>query len=286
MTGILSIGTSLPSFRHAQTEILNFMQQVYALDSVEARKLKFLYQQSGIRQRYSCIPDYSKPMREWKFYPPEESLEPFPNRPGGSAGISHLITVSCTGMSAPGLDLQVMEMMELPRHLHRTSINFMGCYAALHALKIADSICRADPSALVLIVCTELCTLHFQKIPTPDNLAASLLFGDGSAALLVGSEMQGKSLASIQGFYAEVVPKGKRDMSWELSSSGFLMTLSGYIPELISTDFKPLLERAMQEYKRNLTEVQHWCVHPGGKRILLAVQKSLELDENKLEASE
>lgn len=311
MTAILSIGTSLPAFRHAQTEILNFMQRVYALDATEARKLKYLYHQSGIQQRYSCIPDYSKYMREWKFYPAEESLEPFPNlelrmswyqkhaaslsvdairdclqhRPGGSTGITHLITVSCTGMSAPGLDLQVMEMMELPRQLHRTSINFMGCYAALHALKMADSICRADPSAQVLIVCTELCTLHFQKIPTPDNLAASLLFGDGSAAVLVGSEKQGKALASIRGFYAEVVPKGKRDMSWELSSSGFLMTLSGYIPELISTDFKPLLERAMQAYKAKLTEVQHWCIHPGGKRILQAVQKSLELEESKLEAS-
>lgn len=311
MTAILSIGTSLPSFRHTQTEILNFMQRVYALDAVDARKLKFLYQQSGIQQRYSCIPDYSKSMREWKFYPAEESLEPFPNlelrmawyqkhaaslsvdairdclqnKPGGSTGISHLITVSCTGMSAPGLDLQVMEMMELPRQLHRTSINFMGCYAALHAMKMADSICRAEPSSLVLIVCTELCTLHFQKAPTPDNLAASLLFGDGSAAILLGSESQGKSLASIRGFYAEVVPKGKRDMSWELSSSGFLMTLSGYIPELISTDFRPLLERAMLSYKMDIDEIKNWCIHPGGKRILQAVQKSLQLEEGKLDAA-
>lgn len=311
MTDILSIGTALPSFRHSQSDILAFMQRVYALDAVESRKLRFLYQQSDIHYRYSFIPDYSKPMREWKFYPAVESLEPFPNlelrmswyqkhaaslsvdairdclqhHPGGTARITHLITVSCTGMSAPGLDLQVMEMMELPRNLHRTSINFMGCYAALHALKQADSICRADPEAQVLIVCTELCTLHFQKVPTPDNLAASLLFGDGSAAVLVGGSNQGRSLASIRGFYAEVVPKGKRDMSWELSSSGFLMTLSGYIPELIATDFRPLLERAMQSYNRELNSISNWCIHPGGKRILQAVQKSLQLEEGALDAA-
>lgn len=312
MTDILAIGTALPTYRHAQKDILTFMQRVYALDATEERKLRFLYKHSGIAYRYSFIPDYSKPMREWKFYPPEESLEPFPNlefrmswfqkyaaalsvdairdcfqhygpeRPA----ITHLITVSCTGMSAPGLDLQVMEMMELPRQLHRSSINFMGCYAALHALKQADSICKADPTAKVLMVCTELCTLHFQKVPTADNITASLLFGDGAAAVLLGAGSTSKKIASLRGFYAEVVPKGKRDMSWELSSTGFLMTLSGYIPELISTDFKPLLERAMQHYQLGLHQIDSWCIHPGGKRILEAVQQSLQLEEQALESAE
>lgn len=312
MTDILAIGTALPTYRHAQTDILTFMQRVYALDAVEERKLRFLYHQSGIDYRYSFIPDYSKPKREWRFYPPEESLEPFPslelrmswfqkyaaalsvdairdclqNYGKERPEITHLITVSCTGMSAPGLDLQVMEMMELPRQLHRSAINFMGCYAALHALKQADSICKADPSATVLIVCTELCTLHFQKVPTADNLTASLLFGDGAAAVLVGTGSKEKPIATLNGFYAEVVPKGKRDMSWELSSTGFLMTLSGYIPELISTDFRPLLERAMKQYKLDISQIDSWCIHPGGKRILEAVKKSLNLNEDALESAE
>ncbi len=310
MTSILSIGTALPPFRHAQTDILNFMQRVYALNPVEARKLKFLYSQSAISHRYSYIPDYSKPVREWKFYPPSESLEPFPSlelrmnwfqkyaaslsvdairnclrEKEELSRITHLITVSCTGMSAPGLDLQVMEMMELPRQLQRTSINFMGCYAAVHALKLADSICTASPDARVLIVCTELCTLHFQKMPTPDNLAASLLFGDGAAAVVVAGKDGGAGLARISGFYSEVVPKGRRDMSWELSSTGFLMTLSGYIPELIATDFKPLMERALRHYSVDRNQIQSWCIHPGGKRILQAVEKSLELKEDELAAS-
>jgi predicted naringenin-chalcone synthase len=142
--------------------------------------------------------------------------------------ITHLITVSCTGMSAPGLDLQVMELMELNRNIFRTSINFMGCYAAIHALKIADAFCKVDKTAKVMIVCTELCTLHFQRETTMDNIASSLLFGDGSSAVLVTSDEADGDGLYIDRFYSEIIPKGKRDMAWELSSSGFLMTLSGY----------------------------------------------------------
>jgi predicted naringenin-chalcone synthase len=309
LTKILSIGTATPAYRHRQQDILQFMQRVYALDYTGERKLRFLYQQSGIDSRYSVLPDYSAPITEWKFYTATESLEPFPSlelrmswyqkyaaslsvdairkclaaAKQNPQGITHLITVSCTGMSAPGLDLQVMELMELPRSLNRTSINFMGCYAALHGLKQADAICRSAPGAKVLVVCTELCTLHFQKSATADNIASSLLFGDGSAAVLLSNDEQQKGHA-IRGFYSEVIPKGKKDMAWELSSSGFQMTLSGYIPELIATDFSPLVSRAISCFGLQINDISQWCIHPGGKRILQAVEKSLALPGNALAA--
>lgn len=239
------------------------MQLVYAADEAEKRKLRFLYQHSGIEQRYSVIADYSKRADEWKFYPQTENLEPFPsleermivyskqspvlsvdairnclNHQHDPKKITHLITVSCTGMSAPGLDLQVMGLMDLEKNIFRTSVNFMGCYAAIHAMKIADAICRSDEHAQVLIVCTELCTIHFQREATPDNIMSSLLFGDGSAAVLICSDQYNGEGLHVDSFYSEVIPKGKRDMAWELSSSGFLMTLSGYIPDLIEEDFE------------------------------------------------
>src|SRR5687767_15098630 len=175
------------------------MQTIFCGTEADMRKLRFLYQQSGIRNRYSVLPDYSRPVHEWKFYPQSENLEPFPNLEhrmalynkyapqlsvdtirncldiaGHDTRITHLITVSCTGMSAPGLDLQVLELMDLDKNIFRTSVNFMGCYAAIHALKIADAFCTADPTAKVMIVCTELCTLHFQREATMDNIASSL----------------------------------------------------------------------------------------------------------------
>jgi predicted naringenin-chalcone synthase len=136
-----------------------------------------------------------------------------------------------------------------------------------------------------LIVCTELCTLHFQREGTMDNIASSLLFGDGSAAALVTSDDSPLKGLVIDNFYSEIIPKGRRDMAWELSSSGFLMTLSGYIPELIQEDFEAIVSRAMAREKQAVSDVTHWCIHPGGKRILEAIQKCLSLDQEQLSCS-
>ena len=310
MSKIASISTALPAYRHEQTEILSFMQKVYALNEVDKRKLRFLYHQSGIGSRYSVIPDYSLNPGEWAFYPPTENLDPFPNlelrmkwyektAPALSIEaiekcieqkikkeeITHLITVSCTGMSAPGLDLQIMESMELPVNIFRTSINFMGCYAAIHGLKLADAFCKSDKNAKVLVVCTELCTLHFQKENTLDNLASSLLFGDGSAAMLVVHDENDLPGLKIKNFYSEVAFGGKDHMSWQLSSKGFLMTLSGYVPELIEQDFDQLLTKALRNGDIKKEDISHWCIHPGGKRILSSISKSAGIEEEKLATS-
>ena len=310
MSKIVSIGTAVPAFRHEQASILQFMQRVYAFNEADKRKLKFLYHQSSIDTRYSVIPDYSRPLPEWKFYPHAENLEPFPsleqrmiyfqryaaplsvdairNCLDGrirDKDITHLITVSCTGMSAPGLDLQVMELLDLPKNMYRTSVNFMGCYAAIHALKMADAICNSDSSSKVLIVCTELCTLHFQREATIDNIASSLLFGDGSAALLVTPDEHKSRGLRLNHFYGEVIPKGKKDMAWELSSTGFLMTLSGYIPDLIEEDFEQLVQRSLQNSDISLDQITDWCVHPGGKKILESIHKSLKFRNGELKHS-
>jgi predicted naringenin-chalcone synthase len=310
LSKIKSIGTAVPQFKHEQDEILHFMSRIYAFNEKERRTLKFLYHKSGISNRYSVLSDYSQEPAAWTFYPPAENLEPFPslekrmrvfNRQavGLSANairnclenelelkeITHLITVTCTGLSAPGLDLQLMELLDLPKNIFRTSINFMGCYAAIHALKLADALCNMDPGAKVLIVCTELCTLHFQQQPTKDNITSSLLFGDGSAAVLVTGDGDKTAGFPLIGFYGEVMPKGKQDMSWGLSSTGFTMTLSSYIPELIEEDFENLVTRALVKQGITRDQITHWSIHPGGRKILEAIEKSLSLPKEKLETS-
>ena len=307
MSKIVSIGTAVPAYCHQQMDILGFMQRVYAGSEADKRRLRFLYQQSGISQRFSVIPDYTRHIHEWKFYPQTENLEPFPSleqrmvmyhkhapllsvdaarnclhNVAHHHEITHLITVSCTGMSAPGLDLQVMELMELEKNIFRTSINFMGCYAAVHALKLADALCIADPKAKVLIVCTELCTIHFQREGTIDNMTSSLLFGDGAAAALVCSDEMKYGGFHLSGFHSEVIPKGKRDMAWELSSSGFLMTLSGYVPELIQEDFKTVVDRSLGKLNLRREDIVDWCIHPGGKKILEAIEQSLCINKTEL----
>jgi len=301
LSKIVSIATNVPQHRHDQNDICVFADKIYHNNAVDSRKYRFMYNQSGIQTRYSVIPDYHSSVEDREFFPKTAELDPFPDMDlrmkwyaknaatlsiktieqciAGKINkdeITHLITVSCTGMSAPGLDLEIMELMDLPRNIFRTSVNFMGCYAAIHALKLADALCKSTPKAQVIIVCTELCTLHFQKEKTLDNITSTILFGDGCAAVLMQSTSRQKGIV-LDNFFSHVAFKGKSDMSWTLAASGFLLTLSGYVPDLVKEDFDKLVSKALQESGVEKEAITHWCIHPGGKKILEAIEKSIAL---------
>ena len=307
MADIISIGTSCPAYKHKQSDILAFMQENYSLDADGKRKLKFLYDHSGINSRHSVIPDYTISLKNKGFLPTNPS-DPYPLLEARmqifdkealilsieaikkciagiieEKSITHLITISCTGMSAPGLDLQLMQALSLPSHIFRTSINFMGCYAAIHGLKLAKMICDSSPNSNVVVVATELCTLHFQKVFSEDNAASSLLFADGSAAALISNCLPIYPKLTLNKFYSEVVEKGKTDMAWNLSSKGFLMKLSSYIPQLIESDIENLIDKALITNDLNFNDITHWCIHPGGKRILDLIQRKMKLSDHHLQ---
>ena len=310
MAKIISISTEVPAYKHTQQHLLEFMEGAYNAGEKEKRVLSYLYKHSGIETRYSVIPDFTLPINEWQFFPKSRDLEPFPNLEyrmqwfGKHAlpltlkcaekcidgviekkEITHLITVSCTGMSAPGLELELMEAMGLNTNITRTAINFMGCYAAIHALKMANDIVTAQPASKVLLVCTELCSLHFQKTFTEDAITAPLLFGDGCAAALVCSDNDMHKGIRLDSFYSEVLKEAKDSMSWRLSSNGFVMTLDADVPELFRADIGPLKERAIAKAGYAEDSIKHYCIHPGGKRILEALGKGLSLTEDDLAAS-
>jgi len=285
------------------------MDGAYKAGEKERRIISYLYKHSGIDHRYSVIPDYTVPMSEWEFFPKTVDLEPFPDLEYrmlwykkhalplslkaaekcidgviDKDEISHLITVSCTGMSAPGLELELMEVMDLKPSTTRTAINFMGCYAAIHGLKMANDIVRANPVAKVLVVCTELCTLHFQKTFTEDTITAPLLFADGSAAVLVCADDFDLPGIALSSFYSEILKDAKDSMSWNLSSNGFVMTLDSDVPEIFRADIGPLKDRAIVKARIN-DSIKYWCIHPGGKRILEAISKGLSISETDLATS-
>lgn len=308
MSKIIAIGTAVPVFKQEQENVLDFMQRAYVLDAAGKRKLKFLYKQAGINARYTIIPDFCLPANEWQFFSPSENLEPVPSieqrmewyrqhaaplsmeaidacmADSPDTNITHLITVSCTGISAPGLDIELLQLLGLPHTTFRTSVNFMGCYAAIHALKLADAFCRADIKANVLIVCTELCSLHFQQAGTMDNIISGLLFADGAAAVLVSGKEDHQGL-HIDHFYSTVATRGIKEMAWELSSTGFQMTLSGNVPDLIAANLRELVNDALAAATLRKENITHWCVHPGGKKILEAVRNSLGFNNDELQHS-
>lgn len=309
MSRILSIGTAVPLYCHRQQDILQFMLNAYQLEADDRRKISLLYERSGIETRYAVIPDYSVPIERREFYPKTLDMEPFPSleqrmelyhshatdlsidaiedclKDIELSQITWLITVSCTGLSAPGLDISIMEKLGLSPSIKRSSVNFMGCYAAIHALKMADNICRASQNEKVLIVCTELCTIHFQKACDMDSVASGLLFADGAAAALVTGDSFSTDGAVIGSFYSEVALNGQKDMAWNLSSKGFLMRLSSYIPQLLQSGITPLLNNALKAGNHSKESIKHWAIHPGGKKILETIEKELQLTKDALRVS-
>jgi alpha-pyrone synthase len=214
MSFITAISTANPSNRIPQSLIAEFMLKTMKFHNGESRKLKTIFKASGIAYRYSVLSDYGK-TADFDFYPEpdQESVHPstssrldvfrehaLPLSVSAATGlfsrrssvtpndITHLVVVCCTGMYAPGLDIDLIKALGLKTSVHRTAINFMGCYAAFNALKIADAFCKSDDQAKVLVICTELCSLHFQREATDDNLLANALFADGSGAVLVEAQ--------------------------------------------------------------------------------------------------
>ncbi len=303
MSYIQSIGIAEAPFKHAQKDILSFMLDMYPEHFDQQDKVARLYDRSEIETRYSAVEDFSLPKSKRNFFLPEKEPDIalrmkmyFDIAPELAKKailhcvqtreqleqITHLITVSCTGISAPGLDIMLMRDLNLSPNIHRTSVNFMGCYATIHALKMADAFCKADKNAKVLVVSVELCTLHFQNICDMDQIAASLLFGDGAAAAIISNE-QGPFI--IDQFYAEVNLQAFEDMSWNITSNGFLMSLSSYIPAIIAEKIEPMLEKALNQVHLKRHEIKHWAIHPGGKKIIQEVAKALGLTEEQTRVS-
>lgn len=305
MSYITAIGTANPEHKFNQSTIADFMVRAMNLNDDDTRKLRALFRMTGIETRYSVIADYGK-QEGYDFYSNSLDFEPIPSTSArllfyrqhalklsteaidhclnkvdafDKNSITHLIVVSCTGMYAPGLDIDLIKVLGLPSHTQRLCINFMGCYAAFNGLKQADIICKSDPKAKVLVVCTELCSIHFQKQNTDDNLLANALFADGSAALLVeSSPRKGLNLKPVS-FFCDLAPEGDQDMAWTVGDLGFEMRLSAYVPDVIQRGIKKLTHSLLNQISSSLSDIAYYAIHPGGKKILEVIEQELHLSK-------
>ena len=195
-----------------------------------------------------------------------------------SSGITHLVVASCTGFSAPGLDFQIMRAAGQPDSTHRTIVGFMGCFAAVNALKLADQIVRADAESRVLVVNVELSSLHLQEqFDDLPKMLSFLQFGDGASAALVTAEPTGIALGR---FRATVIPRSAELITWHIGDTGFQMHLSGQVPGRI--------RRWLPEHAQALLPPEHpvlWAVHAVGRSILDSVQQGIGLAPDALRYS-
>lgn len=187
-------------------------------------------------------------------------------------GVTHVIVTCCTGLYAPGIDYEIVESLELNPSVERTMIGFMGCYAAINALRAARHIVRSEPEAKVLLMSLELCTLHMQESQDLEQLLAFTVFADGCAAYLVSAQPSGLAIDS----FLTVNLAGTGELiTWRIGEQGFDMHLSGQVPGKLRQGLAEAGKRITQG--KDFAAIDLWAVHPGGRSILDAVEQGLAL---------
>ncbi|MEM7039669.1 MAG: type III polyketide synthase [Bacteroidota bacterium] len=303
---IVHIATAVPEHAYLQSDILAFMHATYAEDRDTHRLLNMLYRSTGIARRHSVLADYKmqgegRLFRDFEHVPGlsarlatyqdaalklgQQVAEECLKERCEATEITHLITVSCTGLFAPGLEFQLMDALNLSSETQRHPINFVGCYAAVPALNLAQTICAANPEARVLLVSVELCTLHFQRSTDRDTLMANALFSDGAAAcLIVGEAVDLEADYRLGSYHAEVHRDGDSAMTWIPSEKGFLMRLSSYVPKLIRKEIAEFVGTSLEKASVSASNVA-WAFHPGGIQILRKLEEALDIEASELAVS-
>lgn len=307
---ILSIATAVPPHCFSQGEMADTMVEMLALQAEKARKLRRLYAQSAINQRYSVIPDFQYDRSQWSFWGSEypkvipgtehrnqaykhiapqlshTAAHAAINRWGGDAkAITHVIAVSCTGMIAPGIEFDLMHSLQLNSSVHRLGINFMGCFGAFKGLATANAFAKENPTNRILLVCTELCTLHMQSDDDIETLTGNAIFADGAAAVIVGAEPKPEEMALWEIIHgcSMSLAHTRDKMTWEAGNHGFQMRLSQQVPVLLKRHIKAFVDQTIRD-GISYSDCD-WAIHPGGKSILQAVQKEMALSPLQTEAS-
>ena len=315
-SSIWSIGTAVPETRVSREQALRFMKAHHAPEPDLGRRLDYVYRRSRIDCRHSCCPEFARPPGSRKggedgaagsflFGEPqlvcrmnryeaavvplalEASMRALSELEGFTPEeVTHLIVVTCTGFFAPGPDVVLAQQLGLRSDIQRLQIGFMGCQAALQGLQVADAICRGDSEAVVLMVCAELCTIHFHREPTLENLIINSLFADGAAAAVVSSrQLAVTQRFTICDFHSQLMPDSSPPLiSWKIGQTGFRMGLDPGTPKAVREYLPDFVDALLSKAGLRRADAG-WAIHPGGRAILDAAEKCLNLRREQLATS-
>jgi predicted naringenin-chalcone synthase len=303
---ILSIGTAVPATRMAQSEARDFFAVQPGIGRLGGRLIHAAFDQSAIDFRHTVIPDlhtagggiFLSPAtgmrrpttgernavyrREAPALFGAAATDALARAGVGAAEVTHVITASCTGFFAPGPDFRLVMDLGIPTSAERYHIGFMGCAAAFPALRAATRICDAQPEAVVLVVCAELCTLHIRSSNEPDQIVASSVFADGAAAAVVTSDSGRATNPRLEAhaFTTAITSEGEKAMDWTIGDEGFEMVLTAEVPRIVGREIRAAVDTAGGSQASDA-----WAVHPGGRSVLDRVQSGLDLPDSAMDAS-
>lgn len=297
---VLSIGLATPPGRLSQTRSAE-LGRTFAPETVPAGVIEAMHRRTRIDQRASVLVDPGTGRQA--FYSPDDAagvpttaarMSVYEREAGALAcgasasaiqkagldatRVTHIVTVSCTGFVAPGIDQMVVKGLGLRADVGRTHIGFMGCHGALNGTAVASAIAAADPAAVVLLCCVELCSLHMHYSARVDQLIANALFADGAAAAIF-SQRARPECPEVKGCRSWLVPDSAELMAWHIGDRGFEMTLGATVPERLERVIPAWVESVLDSCNLRVSEVGGWAIHPGGPRIVEGLAAALGLPE-------
>lgn len=307
---IFALGTAVPKHVYLQKEIAEQYIEILNIPLEKRSIIQRIYTNSAITKRHSVIDDFQKSREEWKFWGPDypntvpgmsqrnllykkeapqlslQAAKQALERWGGDRScLTHLIFVSCTGTIAPGVEYYLMQELGLSPTINRLGINFMGCFGAFKGLSVARAFALENPQHRILLVCTELCSLHLQADQEEEIFIGNSIFSDGSAAAILGTDPTEAEIPiwNTVKMHSLGLNNCLDKMSWEASDRGFLMRLSHKVPVYLGRHIK---EFVSQLFPADLPiEACDWAIHPGGKSILQAIEKALQLKSDQTTSS-
>lgn len=306
MAKILSIVTLPGTYSVSISRMATIYDEMHA-DKEMIKKMKALIRAGPVQQKHCFLPDFSQHVEEKVIYHSFTALPSTAERmkvykklalgiaekasrlaiqkaKSKNSEITHLITFSCTGLYAPGLEFELSEGLELNPFLKKFTVNFMGCHAAFHALRLAHMIIESSDRAKVLLVGLEICSLHLNNNKSDDNLLANYLFSDGCAACVLAASNPDPGLETVD-FQSASFPQSKDMMAWDIGNLGFEMKLHRKLPAILKKNLNDLLSSTFRQFGLDLSEINEFAIHPGGENILKAFEKALEIPAEKLRIS-
>lgn len=314
---ILSVGQAFPPHYYDQDRLLaalltHWSRQHYNPDRLERLHRNVLVGGRHLALRleeYERLEGFGDANDAWIRVAQEVGAEAIRDAVGRAglelADVDALFTVTVTGIATPSLDARLMNRLELRPDVRRTPIFGLGCVAGAAGIARAADYVRAYPGSVAVLLSVELCSLTVQRedLSIP-NLIATGLFGDGAAAVVLAGEERvaalrgavddgdandgdadegGASPPRVLATRSIFYPGSERVMGWDVSGEGFRIVLSADVPRVVEEHLPGDVDSFLAEQGLGREEIRSWVCHPGGPKVLEAMERSLELPEGTLE---
>jgi alkylresorcinol/alkylpyrone synthase len=295
---IVATATSFPSHYFLQGTVTEALKGQWDQGMENTAVLERLHSRTGVAGRYFSLPlEQYPPLDTWGktndvwIETAERLGEQAIDCVLAKAGVDRkqigaLFFVSVTGVSSPSVDARLVNRMGLSPRIKRNPIFGLGCVAGAAGLARAADYVRAYPDQIAVLLSVELCSLTWQRDDfNVANLIATGLFGDGAAAVLVAGDQVKLKGPKILGSACSFYPDTQDVMGWKISEKGFQVVLSPLVPAVIKENLGRDVDGFLAEHGMTRDQVDSWIMHPGGPKVMEAVQDALGLHNGELELS-